>query len=128
MSSPEDKIYEKFKSALKRELPKGRYHLQRIETSTGTGIPDVYFRYGRHGCWIETKTTDYAVSKEQYAWASAEIMAGGQCWVLTEVGGRLMFYGFDSPMVGVRLGTYLREHSVLFSMSIEAWLVYYGSD
>ena len=126
MSSPEDKIYEKFKGALKRVLPKGRYHLQRIETSTGTGIPDVYFRYGRHSCWIETKTTGYAVSKEQYAFSCAEVMAGGICWVLTEVSGRLMFLNFDSPMVGVRLGKYIREHPVIFSLSIEAWLVYHG--
>ena len=127
MSSPEQKIYEKFERALKRALPKGRYHLQRIETSTGTGIPDVYFRYERHVCWIETKTIEYAVSKEQYAWACKEMTAGGQCWVLTVVDGELKFYGFDSDMVGVRLGKYLRENPVIFCLSIEAWLTTYGS-
>jgi hypothetical protein len=128
MSTPEQKVFNKFKATIARRLPKGRYHLQRIETSTGTGVPDVYFRYGSMACWIETKSTGYGVSKEQYAWSCIESAAGGMCWVLTEEVGELRFYLFDPAMVGVRLGSYIRNTPVMFSLSLEGWLAYYENN
>lgn len=120
--SPEQKIYDRLVSALKTHLGKGRWRIQRIETSTATGVHDCYFRSGQFSCWLETKTLNYGVSKEQYAFSHLEKMAGGQSWVVTVVDGRLTFLGFDSRMVDYStLGGYLRNVECL-RLSFEGWL------
>lgn len=84
-SKPELLIYSTLRSLLTRSLPKGRWILQRIETSTGTGIPDCYFSYLNNQMWIETKTTEYVVSHEQLNWAYANTLAGGKTYLVTRI-------------------------------------------
>ena len=123
--SPEQKIYATLKTAIEKSHAKGTFRLQRIETSTATGVPDVYFRHKNFACWLETKTMSYEVSKEQYAWASIEKMAGGRCWVVTTNKlGQLLFLDFDSRMVGVSLKKYMEENSFL-TLSFPGWATLY---
>lgn len=70
--------------------------LQRIETPTGTGIPDIYCSI-RHSetvsecndqstkMWIETKTTEYKVSNDQLNWASNHWLTGGLTFIVTRI-------------------------------------------
>ena len=83
--TPEQKVHSALKSLFVRTLPKGRWILQRIETSTGTGIPDIYFSFANNQMWIETKTVDYKVSNEQLNWAATQWRANGQTWVITRI-------------------------------------------
>lgn len=108
--TPEQKLTEAFVRSLSRRLAKGRFHLQRIETSTGTGIPDLYFRHQKFSCWLETKTLEYSVSKEQCAWAHMEKLAGGTTWVVTrDKDGEFLVLPFDTSMSQYKtLGQYLR--------------------
>lgn len=85
MSKPEQLIYSALRSLFKKELPPGRWMLQRIETSTGTGIPDCYFSFLNNQIWIETKTVDYKVSNEQLNWAYANTLAGGKTYLVTRI-------------------------------------------
>ena len=86
--TPEQKVHSALKSLFTRSLPKGRWMLQRIETSTGTGIPDNYFSLlnEQHvDLWIETKTVDYKVSNEQLNWATTHWRAGGLTYLVTRI-------------------------------------------
>lgn len=84
--TPEQKVHSALKSLLASRLPKGRWLLQRIETSTGTGIPDNYFSLLNWGSmWIETKTVDYIVSHEQLNWAYQHALTGGLTYIVTRV-------------------------------------------
>jgi len=85
-NTPEQNVHSALKSLFIRTLPKGRWILQRIETSTGTGIPDNYFSLKDWGSmWIETKTLAYKVSNDQLNWASAHWRAGGLTYVCTRI-------------------------------------------
>lgn len=115
---PEQKIYQRLKRELTKLLPKGHFMLQRIETSTGSGVPDVYFsqrneptllltksNFDIHHfvsnfdhCWIETKTKEYKVSNEQLSWAHLHHLAGGITLICTEHNDRLLFLEFDDRM------------------------------
>lgn len=126
MRLPEQKIYDRLVRELTGKLPKGRWRVQRIETGTATGVPDLYFRYGDLACWLETKTLNYGVSKEQYAWAHREQLAGGRCWIVTVIGGELVFLDFDMRMMDYStLGAYVRNVEHL-ELSLEGWLEDYG--
>lgn len=88
-SKPELLIYQSLRSLFTKHLPKGRWMLQRIETSTGVGIPDCYcslYIDGRHiNLWIETKTTEYKVSNEQLNWAATHWRTGGLTYIVTRI-------------------------------------------
>lgn len=122
--TPEQRIYDKFVREVGRLLPKGEWRIVRIESSTGVGIPDCYFRYGsRVVCWIETKATSYRVTKEQWAWAYREQLAGGEVYVVTQgMDGALIVLGFDERMVGYStLGKYIKEVRPL-ELSVGGWV------
>lgn len=115
--APEQKIYDKLVRSLSASLPKGSYRLVRIESSTGVGIPDVYFRCGAVTCWIETKDDSYRLSKEQWAWRHKEVLAGGDVWLYNG-----SFLSMDVKMLDYSsLGAYRRsvEHC---EWSTDAWL------
>lgn len=57
--------------------------LQRIETSTGVGIPDIYISLPDLNFWLETKTLAYKVSNEQLNWAATHWLAGGLTYICT---------------------------------------------
>jgi hypothetical protein len=96
--SPEQKIY----ARLKREL--SGCFIQRIETSTGAGIPDVFVLCPDRSMigWIETKTIQYNISKEQYAWARRYEDMGGWVRIVTLYNDRLLWLKFDRAMLDFR--------------------------
>lgn len=87
-NTPEQNVHSALKSLFTRTLPKGRWMLQRIETSTGVGIPDNYFNLLNWGSmWIETKTVAYKASNEQLNWATTHWRTGGLTYIATRVAG-----------------------------------------
>jgi hypothetical protein len=88
-SKPELLIYQSLRGMFSKHFPKGRWILQRIETSTGVGIPDIYFSLlvnEQHmNMWIETKTVDYVVSNEQLNWAYQHTLTGGLTYIVTRI-------------------------------------------
>jgi len=110
--TPEQKLHAKLKSQLSKFLPKGRWMLQRIETSTGSGVPDNYFSFAGQSCWLETKTQEYKVTTEQLNWSHAHNLTNGKAWVVTEYNKDLRFLDFDDRMSNCSsLGVYIRRHS-----------------
>lgn len=98
-------IYDQLVRELTKCLKKGSWRIQRIETSTGAGVPDCYFRHKNYSCWIETKRDQYVLSKEQFAWYWVEHLAGGEVWLYNG-----SFIQIDSRMLDYRtLGSYLKS-------------------
>jgi hypothetical protein len=123
MSTPEQKLHAKLKTQLTNLLPKGRWMLQRIETSTGSGVPDCYFSFAGQSCWLETKTKEYKVTPEQINWQHAHALTGGKAWVVTEFNKEIQFLNFDDRMTDCSsLGVYIRRHSP-FMLNLVQWLV-----
>jgi hypothetical protein len=134
--TPEQKLHAKLKTQLTNFLPKGRWMLQRIETSTGSGVPDCYFSYAHvdesyrlsnvvyknYSCWLETKTKEYKVTPEQINWQHAHALTGGKAWVVTEFNKEIQFLNFDDRMTDCSsLGVYIRRHSP-FMLNLVQWL------
>jgi hypothetical protein len=130
--TPEQKLHAKLKTQLTKFLPKGRWMLQRIETSTGSGVPDCYFSCQReissnneskgHSCWLETKTQEYKVTPEQINWQHTHALTGGNAWVVTEFNKEIVLLNFDDRMSDCSsLGVYLRRYKPLM-ISLEKWL------
>lgn len=68
-----------FRRWLVKQKPKNSL-IQTIETSTGTGVPDVFYCYEGHPCWIELKDTEGAqcyMRTSQWMWFRKYILAGG---------------------------------------------------
>jgi hypothetical protein len=96
--------------------------LQRIETSTGSGVPDNYFSFNGFTCWLETKTQDYVVSFEQLNWSHAHNLTNGKAWVVTEYNKDIRFLDYDDRMTDCSsLGVYIRRHSP-FMLNLIQWL------
>jgi hypothetical protein len=107
---PEQKIYKRLRRDLESRYGIARVFIQRIETSTGSGIPDVYVVCPDFNGWIETKTIDYNVSSEQYAWMKLFEDRGGRCAVVTLLEDKLLWLAVDVRMLEYRtLGRYLIE-------------------
>lgn len=72
---------------LKQKLPEN-YHVQRIETSTGSGVPDINMIVDGREVWMEVKANQKTkagyvrIRKEQYAWMKRRAMCGGVCVVV----------------------------------------------
>jgi hypothetical protein len=102
--TPEQKLFNDLKSVVTSILPKGRWMLQRIETSTASGIPDIYFSAAvassqdqsmvggsssqqsagsNFTCWLETKTLDYKVTSQQVNWSAAHGKTHGKTYLIT---------------------------------------------
>jgi Holliday junction resolvase len=61
------------------------WDVQRIETSTGSGVPDINCCKNREEIWIETKclnTVEAVLRPMQYAWLMRRQKAGGMCIIL----------------------------------------------
>jgi hypothetical protein len=107
---PEQKIYQRLRRDLEQRYGIGRVFIQRIETSTGSGIPDVHVVCPDFVGWIETKTIDYNVSKEQYAWMKLYEDRGGRSVIVTLVDDKLLWLAVDVRMLNYRtLGRYIIE-------------------
>lgn len=81
MNHPEQEFWNR----LKPNLP---FFTQRIETSTGMGIPDVYCCYKGKPFWLELKVwidgTGILLRKEQWGWANRHKASGGVSFVVTQ--------------------------------------------
>ncbi len=67
---------------LKRHAPR-HWHLQRIETSTASGVPDLIVATPVGEVWIELKAgTRPEIRPFQRAWMTVRTMAGGRCVIL----------------------------------------------
>jgi hypothetical protein len=122
MSTPEQKLHAKLKTQLNKSLPKGRWMLQRIETSTGSGVPDNYFSFAGFSCWLETKTQEYKVTTEQINWQHAHALTGGKAWVVTEFNKEIRFLDYDDRMSNCSsLGVYIRRHEPKM-LTLRNWL------
>lgn len=80
--TPESKYYQSIKSTLPRQ-----WMLQRIETTTANGVPDLNVLIPNLGeLWIELKSTKSTVRlrKEQYAWLTKRMLMNGIALVFVE--------------------------------------------
>tara|TARA_R110001592_G_scaffold258076_2_gene521812 strand:+ start:320 stop:718 length:399 start_codon:yes stop_codon:yes gene_type:complete len=60
-------------------------HCQRIESSTGSGIPDINVRWREDEFWIESKANAGSIAHvrpAQFAWMMRRVNAGGTCFVI----------------------------------------------
>lgn len=70
---PEQRVYDAFV----RETPPS-WEVQRIETSTANGVPDVFLQGKEIGAlWLETKTYEYPFDNMQINWWIRYVRAGG---------------------------------------------------
>jgi hypothetical protein len=134
MTTPEQKLHAKLKRELTKLLPKGKWMLQRIETSTGSGVPDCYFSFSGHSsskidekqsftCWLETKTRAYKVSKEQINWQHVHSLTGGKAWIVTEFNSDIVLLDFDDRMLDCSsLDVYIRRHEPKM-LTLNSWLL-----
>ena len=61
-------------------------HIQRIETTTGNGVPDINWCNDGNEIWIETKiekTGSALLEKEQFAWGMRRQVCGGRVVVIS---------------------------------------------
>ena len=87
-------------------------HAQRIETTTGSGIPDINFCVRSLEGWIETKvfTPSGTVLLRPYqrAWMHRRKMAGGECFVVAlDNEGDVCAWRYDS-IEGEMAGDYFK--------------------
>ena len=88
-----------------------RGHAQRIETTTGNGVPDINWAVGGKECWIETKIgcLDHVLlRKEQFAWGTRRIAAGGNVRVFAYCPAHDNISIFVFPLLVKVHGKYLR--------------------
>ena len=83
-------------------FPRG--HVQRIETTTGSGIPDINICLQSKEIWVEAKMVLPAgviLRKEQFAWGHRRVADGGQVFVLAYNANEWMFYIWKFPDIQV---------------------------
>lgn len=61
-------------------------HVQRLESSTGAGVPDVNICWMGKEFWLELKVvtprTGILIRREQWAWHNRRMNSGGKCFLL----------------------------------------------
>lgn len=73
----------KFYDQIRAHLPG---HTQRIESSTGSGIPDLNGCFRGVEYWVEFKVAmsgETILRKEQYAWGMRRACASGGVWIVS---------------------------------------------
>ena len=88
---------------LRKNMPKGKDRLERIENIAGTGTPDVNFCSQGVECWIEMKSSkeplrptsllfasNHRLSQTQKNWFLQQRNAGGKCYILIATDKRWM--------------------------------------
>lgn len=90
-----------------------RGHYQRIEASSGSGIPDINYAHNGMECWIETKIADgwkVRLRPYQWAWMQRRIRASGKVSVVAEVGVMIAIFRAEKMRVHSN-GMYLQISS-----------------
>ena len=80
----EKNLYQQLVTTVTALAGKDPYHIQRIETLTGRGVPDVEVCFRGRLFWLELKagTSDPLLRPEQYAWIRRRHRCGGGVAVL----------------------------------------------
>lgn len=94
-----DKHEKKFYEWLRPYLPG---HYQRIETTTGSGVPDLNVCYLGTETWVELKAPldgKVLLRKEQYAWMKRRCHDGGRCIVMARTEGYIAVWYMDNISV-----------------------------
>ena len=85
--------------------------IQRIETSTASGIPDTNWCYNGQEVWVELKICSpkmgVLLRKEQYAWGMRRSNHDGKVFVLALSGNMLLLYRFPH-IQAIPYGKYLK--------------------
>jgi Holliday junction resolvase len=74
-----------FSTWLVKHLRTNGWDVQRIETSTGNGVPDVNCCKNGEELWLELKcldTVEPILRPMQYAWMLRRVKAGGTCVII----------------------------------------------
>jgi hypothetical protein len=91
-------------------------HLQRIESMTGLGIPDVNYCFSSHEGWFENKyiprwpaRVDALVTVDHYTaqqrlWARQRIKAGGKVYMMLMVGTPRLYFLIPGDWAAQHLG------------------------
>jgi len=81
----ETQLFQSFKNCM--AVAGSSIHLQRIETSTSNGVPDLNVCYSGREFWIELKTKKGTflsqMRNEQISWTLRRVWAGGRCFGLS---------------------------------------------
>jgi hypothetical protein len=85
-------------------------HFQRIESSTGSGIPDIFACWKGRSIWIEAKVgTNFPIlRREQFAWGTRQTKNGGRVFVgfRRRLKKEILFYKF--PLTVKKYGNKLK--------------------
>lgn len=91
-----------FSKWLKRNFPD--WDIQRIETTTGAGIPDAHIAIPDEPLtielWAELKThpiTNVQLRKQQYAWLNKRASKGGNAWVFNRDPKKRIIQAWKAP-------------------------------
>jgi hypothetical protein len=118
--NPESKFSRRLLSKFPMEA-----HIQRIETTTGSGVPDINVVYAGVEMWIETKVQTPAghvlLRPFQWAWINKRFRSGGVGYVIAQKydSKNIIFWSFGAICVAQH-GEYLRITTVPTEMSLDA--------
>lgn len=102
----------KFSKKLIAKFPPGT-HAQRIESSSGSGVPDINLCLDGHEFWIETKIQTpgghVLLRPYQWAWISRRVAAVGRGYVVAEsADSRIVLIWHFGDIEVIQHGEYLR--------------------
>ncbi len=80
-------------------------HHQRIETTTGSGIPDFNVCWQGVDFWVESKVNEPLLRPFQWAWIHRRVQAGGRVLILVESGGTVRMH--IPPFTATPSGKYM---------------------
>jgi len=82
---PHNEEEKKFYQWFRTQMNEHQVHIQRIENTVGSGIPDVNLCHKGNEAWVELKILTNGrtlLRGVQYAWGIKRSQAGGKVWVL----------------------------------------------
>ena len=89
----------KFYMWLKQGLKVFACDIQRIETSTGSGVPDLNVCYEGKEVWVELKANNKLLRKEQHAWAMRRAHHYGRVFCLAKIGDKIHVHFYPEVTV-----------------------------
>lgn len=118
---PEQKFYQQ----IKQHLPG---HVQRLESSAGSGVPDLTICHRGVEVWAELKCDldgMILLRREQYAWGMRRSTAGGRVWVIAHIRAWRAIALWPFPLVVVPHG---RSHKYVAISTVSETILYPGRE